>query len=313
MAKILVVTANSRTHHLNLREESRIIRETLEPKGNYRIRDEWEASIFDLIERLKIDRPEILHFAGHGLGNGQQALILCGNDGNPVVLTANDLSLIFTQITVKPKLVVLNACSSAELIDEIAKHADVVIGMDGRIQDRFGLLFARHFYSALGNSYSVMGAYELTRMQLNKDWLDYLVIKTKTNVDPDKIIFYGQPELLARFALESEKPITDKRGESYNIILSLRGVDHDVDSATFQICDNTFSKKDRFWEIQRSQRGDFKTDDFWTNGDVKIRFVAWSCENGVGGESTVSGALKRYYTFETPPIIEQAIKYISEN
>jgi hypothetical protein len=115
---------------------------------------------------------------------------------------------------------------------------------------------------------------------------------------------------MARFNLgEDGKPTIED--DHFDVVLWMRGVDQHIHSVTYQICHDSYRRKDRFWEVYRSEASDFCTDDFTTTGDVTIRATAWSRERGWGVESSVSAALDRYYGPNAKPNIAQAIRALA--
>jgi hypothetical protein len=313
MPKILVVTANSKTTPLQLSAELRGIRDSLGEASNFRITHEAEIRAQDLIRRLLDEQPDILHFAGHGVGGSEQALSVLADNGQTAVLTKLDLAAIMESIPVKPRLIVLNACFSAELADELVQWTEAVIGADGAIGDDPARSFAVSLYRALGKSCSVHAAFTLAKTELKVSGYDSdcLSLRPLSGVDLGDLIFYGHPELMASFVInKSGVPEVSKR--HYHIYLWLRGTDQSADTATFQICHDSFKLKDRNWEVARSESVSFLTDDFWTSGDVMVRAVAWSRGGGTGIETSVATALKRHYGAKIKPDILKAIKTIED-
>jgi hypothetical protein len=296
MPRILVLTANGKTTPLQLAAELRNIRESLGEGSNFTVLHQSEARAEDLIRRLVSERPDILHFAGHGMGGLDQAISLVGDSGHEVVLTKKDLTTIFKNIPTRPRLVVLNACSSAEVSGELKNWVGVVIGANGRIGDDAARRFAARLYAGLGQSCSVNAAFELARIELKVNGYDsnQLVIDYLPANTPQKLVFYARPEMMARFEL-SKRGTPKVTDGTYSLHLWMRGVDQTVDCVTFQICHDSFKRKDRFWEVNRAESNTFWTDDFRTYGDVTVRATAWSRDRGVGTVTSISSALRRHY------------------
>jgi hypothetical protein len=312
MPRILVITANSRTTPLQLSEEVRGIQEALGEQTYFRVTEVHEGRAQDLIKKLLDEKPEILHFAGHGQGGAAPSLTLKGDEGQDVPLTQKWLCSILDNIPVRPQLLVLNACFSASLAAELKKRVGVIIGAEGKIEDGAARRFARNLYAALGESSPVRNAFELARAAFATSGYDpeQLKIDHLPGTDPSAIVFRGRPELMAEFVLGSDDGPLKARGE-YRICLWLRGVDQMADSVTFQVCHDSFDPPYNFWEVTRSESSTFLTDDFRSSGDVTIRATVWSRDRGVGIEGTLGEALRRKYGDKAGPAVRRAISAIA--
>jgi len=94
------------------------------------------------------DEPQILHFAGHGVTEG---LVIVDDNNQTQVLPAKALRTLF-QIGSEPiKLVILNACYSAEQAKVISEYGIFVIGMSSAIEDKDALSFTTGLYKYLLN------------------------------------------------------------------------------------------------------------------------------------------------------------------
>jgi CHAT domain len=313
MPKILVVTANSKTTPLQLSAELRGIRDALGEASNFRITHEAEIRAQDLIRRLVDEQPDILHFAGHGAGGSEQALSVITDKGETAIITKRDLGAIMESIPAKPRLIVLNACFSAELADELVKWTEVVIGADGAIGDDPARRFAVSLYRALGKSCSVHAAFTLAKTELKISGYDSdcLSLRPRPGIDAGDLMFYGHPELMASFVLNKSGTPMISDGH-YHIYLWLRGTDQSADTTTFEVCHDSFKQKHRYWEVARSESVSFLTDDFWTKGDVVIRAVAWSRGRGIGIETSLATALKRHYGAKIKPEIAKAVQAVED-
>lgn len=311
MPLILVVTANSETSPLKLAAEVRLIRGVLGEGTNFSVVHESEIRGEDLIRRLLEDRPDILHFAGHGAGVGESALSVKNDGGLRAEISETDLSRIFKSIKVRPAVAVLNACYSDELSGALSQWVKVVVGVAGAIGDLVALRFAAQFYQAISHSLSLGDAVELARAELGVNGYDPDLIQTRAREAKDLTLsFPARPELMARFNLgPNGEPTTED--DHFDVILWMRGVDQHINSVTFQICHDSYKKKDRFWEVYRSESPDFCTDDFTTTGELTIRATAWSRDRGWGTESSVSAALRRHYGDQPTPAIAEALKTLA--
>lgn len=101
----------------------------------------------DMIRALK-NNPEIIHFAGHGNIPG---IFLEGNNREPVPLTDEMLHLLFDRLRGRTKMVLLNACYSADQARKISAYGIQVVGHDHKISDNAAIAFAIGFYVGLGD------------------------------------------------------------------------------------------------------------------------------------------------------------------
>lgn len=183
---ILFLAANPiSTHQLRLDEEIREIEAGLQ-RSRYRdrfiLQQRWALRPMDLRRALLECKPQIVHFAGHGIGrttaaqsaeakrkisfaDGTEAfdegVVLEDTAGQPKLVRTEALSALFELLADSVECVVLNACYSEQQAKAIAQHIPHVIGMNQAIGDRAAIEFAIGFYDALGAGESVEFAYRL--------------------------------------------------------------------------------------------------------------------------------------------------------
>jgi hypothetical protein len=109
----------------------------------------------DLLRHLHEVDPVILHFSGHGKPSG---LVLHDDGGDDRLLPAAVLRQALSVAGSRVRVVVLNACYSADLANELLAVVDHVIGMTGPILDAAARAFAIALYSALGNGQDLANA-----------------------------------------------------------------------------------------------------------------------------------------------------------
>jgi hypothetical protein len=102
------------------------------------------------------ERPEFVHFAGHGKESGE----LCFEDelGETHPVEPEALAALLKLHTDFIKCVLLMACNSKAQAEAIAVHLDYVIGMDGDFSDEAAIAFTIGFYQALAADQSVKQA-----------------------------------------------------------------------------------------------------------------------------------------------------------
>lgn len=112
---------------------------------------------------LRRDRPNIIHFSGHGNASGR--LLLEGEGGGSDFLTPEALKEYLRVANKKEHIrcVVLNACFShvaAELLVTAPRVVPCAIGTTKAVGDPYAIAFARAFYSALADGESLGDAFE---------------------------------------------------------------------------------------------------------------------------------------------------------
>src|SRR5205823_411864 len=145
--KALFLAANpAATERLALDEEIRLIEEMMR-KAKYRntlaFQSAWAVRPDDLLQLLNEHQPHIVHFSGHGIGEGLQ---LAAGDGEARLVTTQALKRLFTTLKDNIRLILLNACYSHAQAQALVKVIDCVIGMNESIGDEAAAIFAASFY-----------------------------------------------------------------------------------------------------------------------------------------------------------------------
>ncbi|MBR8840052.1 MAG: CHAT domain-containing protein [Stigonema ocellatum SAG 48.90 = DSM 106950] len=160
--KILFLAADpSDASRLRLGQELRDIKERLriaQVLGNYQLEQRESVRVGDITEAIFDFKPNIIHFSGHGTSQGE----LCFEDevGKVQLVEPNALANLFKLLAKQVNCVVLNACYSELQAKAIAKHIQIVIGMNDAIGDQAAIAFAVGFYKALAANHSLAEAYE---------------------------------------------------------------------------------------------------------------------------------------------------------
>lgn len=177
LRKILFMSANpDETTALKLTEEMRDIKDTLKSS---RDRDDFDfilepqvnASI--IRQRIKEEKPEIVHFSGHGgLDTGlAEGIVVNGSNGKPIVLTGSALGRLFDMAKSYVKCVVLNSCYSDTQAEAIKTHIPHVIGMTDAIDNASARMFSVGFYEALGLGESYKEAFNSGTLAIDMEGL----------------------------------------------------------------------------------------------------------------------------------------------
>jgi CHAT domain len=148
----------------------------------------WAVRPDDLLQLLNQHQPHIVHFSGHGSGEG---LSLAGNNGQERLVTTQALKSLFTTLKDNIRLVFLNACYSREQALALAETIDCVIGMKESIGDDAATAFASSFYRAVGFGRSIQEAFEQGITSLLLEGIpqeDIPELLVKEGVDAKKVL-----------------------------------------------------------------------------------------------------------------------------
>jgi len=140
---------------LNTGIEARGIEEILRKSG-YTFKAIQYSRPADLTQAILEQRPDILHFSGHGL-NGQLALE--GNDRVAKLITTDTIVRLLRAKQVTG--IVLNACDSAINQKPLLTVADWVIGMKQEVQDPTAIAFSDGFYRAIAADEPIDTAFDI--------------------------------------------------------------------------------------------------------------------------------------------------------
>ena len=164
---LLLSSDPSNVSRLRLGEEFREIQEKLQLarlRDRFSLNQRTSVRPVDISQALLDLNPHIVHFSGHGLGNGE--LCFENNTGKVHPVSTDALADLFEQFSGQVKCVLLNACHSKTQAAAIVKHIDYVIRMSQAIGDKAAIAFAIGFYQALGAGRTIMQAHKLGCVQI---------------------------------------------------------------------------------------------------------------------------------------------------
>lgn len=127
------------------------------------------ATLDDLFDALIRDRPQIIHFSGHG-NEGALGFVKDGVDKTDVVPAQTLVDTLRTagnQIE-PPRLVVLNACKSSAQAEALVSCVDFAIGMPHNVKDSRAIAFTRRFYEAVVAGRTLQNAFDQAHAYLSK-------------------------------------------------------------------------------------------------------------------------------------------------
>jgi hypothetical protein len=178
-------------HPLHLDREIREIDQKVQA-SEYRDQLRFEhlhaTQIRDIMDGLNRYDPDVVHFSGHG---DRSSLLFEGPDGRPHELRDDQLGLLL-QVVRKPiRLVVLNACESADQAALATDFVDAAIGMAEPIDDDTAKVFAGQFYASLASGNSLASAFDQARVQaqvVNDDEEAQPRLFVREGLDADEIV-----------------------------------------------------------------------------------------------------------------------------
>lgn len=189
---VLVASANPLdTTQLALDEEVRGITESIRAtpaRDTVKLESAWAMRPYDLLVELNERKPEVLHFSGHGMADGR--LVFVDGTGSPKPVDGAAISSTLATAGESVRVVVLNACFSADLARLLTQHVDIAVGMDRPVGDEAARVFAQAFYSALGYGASVGRAFDQARAALMlQDLPEHAIalLSAKEGVDPHEV------------------------------------------------------------------------------------------------------------------------------
>jgi hypothetical protein len=191
--QVLFLAANpDHTARLRLDREIRAMEAVLreaEHRQCFQLCQEWAVEYADLQGTLLRNRPQVVHFSGHG--GAEEGVILETAARHVVPVTAADdspssgdrppspnltdprgkavadLFSIVAESDAPVRCVVLNACFSAVQARAISRHVGCVVGMSRAVDDRHAISFSQGFYRALFAGASVASAFRLGCNQID--------------------------------------------------------------------------------------------------------------------------------------------------
>lgn len=122
----------------------------------------------DLIRAFN-DKPEIVHFSGHG---SKEGLIITTDDNRAKVIPLEALKLLFKPLEGIIHIAIFNACWSSEQAKAISEFGAFVVGNRLPINDEMAICFSKGFYNGLGEGKDFKGAFNDAKIMVLIDFKD---------------------------------------------------------------------------------------------------------------------------------------------
>ena len=191
--KILCLASNPlEQSRLALDEEIRAITSQIR-SADYRdaleLISAWAVRPDDLQQLLLQHKPHVVHFSGHGRGSTPtgatppstlttgrdmtvshidrpEKLVLIGEGGKARPMSKAALVHVFSVLNDNIHLVLLSACHSEPIAEDLVEVIPCAIGMRGAITDEASVAFAAAFYRAIGFGRNIQEAFDLGKNAL---------------------------------------------------------------------------------------------------------------------------------------------------
>lgn len=166
--KVLFIAANPEDQsRLRLEEEFRLIQKRLratEMRDRIDLVPRLATRPDELIDALNEERPQVVHFSGHG--SNLSELLFQDDSGRTRLIPLGTVAGIISTVSQDVRLAVFNSCFSSAVAEGVIKHIDAAVGMNDSIDDDTARVFAAQLYSSLGYGLSVARAFDQAVLQV---------------------------------------------------------------------------------------------------------------------------------------------------
>ncbi|MFN8495657.1 MAG: CHAT domain-containing protein [Caldilineaceae bacterium] len=158
---ILIIFANPKDiEPLRLSTEDKAIRESIkfsQYRDNIQVNVLHAATIHDVRRALLESSYKIIHFSGHGAGDG---LVFENESGKPHIVMPNALADFLAAYSPPIECVILNACYTKSQGQLLASSIPYTIATESPISNSGAIEFTRGFYDAIGAGKTIEFAYQ---------------------------------------------------------------------------------------------------------------------------------------------------------
>jgi hypothetical protein len=128
-------------------------------RERFRFEQVQAARFDDLRTALMEHQPHVLHISSHGESDG--ALVFEGDTEGKRKLPIGNMVRLLELLRDNLQIVVINACDSHRLAQQLSLSVGLAIGMSDKVEDAAAIDFAVAFYEALGFGKSVETAFKI--------------------------------------------------------------------------------------------------------------------------------------------------------
>jgi hypothetical protein len=149
------------------------------------------ATSQDLMDGINDVRPHVIHFSGHGDGQGLlfDNASLDAPEGRQIPFEL--LTRLLDATDTPPALLVLNACETLAGSDSLLEVTPVVVAMADSVGDMAAGVFATHFYAGIASAQSVGAALRQAQVSMELALLEDAVAPqcvARAGIDVDQFI-----------------------------------------------------------------------------------------------------------------------------
>lgn len=168
VTKVLILaSAPKDADRLRLDVEARDLKEKLRAVVHkvvaIEVVNEWAVRVDQIQDALFNEKPQVLHFSGHG---DVGILLFEDREGNAAPVDAKAFGDLIGLHSGSIECVILSACFSEDVANAVRAHVRWVIGCDQSIADDAAIAFARAFYRALANGEGYEKAFRYARNEI---------------------------------------------------------------------------------------------------------------------------------------------------
>lgn len=158
--RVLLLTANTPEEPLWVEQEVKAIKEALwgsAHRDGVLLLHHPAAAGQEFMPQLERERPQALHFSGHG----EEAGLYFVDEQGEAELQGRSLIVETLRLARGLRLAVFMACDSAGLAQEATRHLDAAIGMAEKVPDSDAPIFSAALYQALSNGRHLQDAFDM--------------------------------------------------------------------------------------------------------------------------------------------------------
>lgn len=225
----------------------------------------------DLLDELRHRPPDILHLSVHAGISG----VAMQTSGQQLWISAAKLAKLLHALPIRPRLVYLNACNSAEIASHLTNEGivDFAIGAQVPIQNGPAIKTAATFYDWLARGHSVQAAYDAACALLdifqNKE--SALLLNCRAGAEPECTQLQAIPMIVARLPRIKSGPnkgklrLERKADGYYNIEFGILNCPPDTTQVVFFVDDWSLVKDENSLEedLCEVKREEAKEAEFW--------------------------------------------------
>lgn len=204
--KVLYIASNPAGQAtLQVEEEANELQDKIDvvlTSGNIDLRIYSKLRVSDLPQTIARVRPDIIHFSAHGEFEG----IILSHGDQEVTLSGENLAAIIRALDFRPKLIVVNACSSETVAEALISVADFTIGTTAPITNAGAIVMAATLYQHLAASASIQSAFDSAWAML--DGVDGGAVQTRLFCAPGRVA--SEVKLNETFRILACLPALDK-------------------------------------------------------------------------------------------------------